>query len=151
MPRVFFPPLLRPSAPSPPPCCCHRHCCCTASAVTVDADEIGDGAVMVCTVACVWMWIPCPELMSVTIRTQPNSTACSRRFQTASSPEQVRALKEQPLMNCCWKLSEWIKLTVSYSTYTGQMESVENEKSKSFEKCGLNIWLALGLNHMRLC
>lgn len=49
--------------------------------------------VTVLHVACVWMWVLCPELMSVTIRTQPNSTACSRRFQAASSPEQVRAQK----------------------------------------------------------
>lgn len=39
--------------------------------------------------ACVWMWILCPELTSVTIRTQLNSTACSQKHQPASSPDQV--------------------------------------------------------------
>lgn len=49
--------------------------------------------VLVCLVACVWTWILCPKLTSVTIRTQTNSTTCTQRFQAANSSQQVSTEK----------------------------------------------------------
>lgn len=54
---------------------------------------------LLCGLACVWVWILCPELMSVTIRTQTNSTACNQKPQPANTPEQVRKQKWNYLMS----------------------------------------------------
>lgn len=65
-------------APLLPPCCGHCYCCCNA---------LWSWCVCICVcvwwLACVWMWILCPELMSATIRMQPNSTSCRMRLQPA--------------------------------------------------------------------
>lgn len=69
---------------------------------------------LVWLVACVWMWILCPELTYVTIRTQPNSTACSRTLQPANSPEQVRAQRNtaalQPICFTTRAHESWMKI-----------------------------------------
>lgn len=69
---------------------------------------------LVWLVACVWMWILCLELTYVTIRTQPNSTACSRRLQPANSPEQVRAQRNtaalQPICFTTRAHESWMKI-----------------------------------------
>lgn len=115
---------------------CFPHCCVSllhycplvaatapaAPAAAASVDAAGDESRWRCCgrlwfwcvlVVCVWMWILCPELTSVTIRTQPNSTACSRSLQPANSPEKVRAQKNRATLQSIYYKTQvhesWVK------------------------------------------